>query len=1150
MKKSILSLLALSLLVGCTSRKPVQSDFTISVKNPLAFDREELVEIPMSDITERLPLVGDEQYVVTDGDGNEIGYQISFDSNLMFAATVKGGATATYTVAIVGTTSCGRTFELRRDGLPFLTASNYEWTLDFNPPNNTFASIVSSPYSYRCDVASHLIPSSQQCTVRCQYWICNTKRTADTLVTFASVAAPVVTVDHGPACSDSPVTFSVTNSVDYASITWTHEGDRHTGSSYTATFHNNTGSTVTETVGVECVTACGNQFHTSVSVQVYPAIQASLRLDDSGTRLIVDYDHSRPYSFSWSHGEDALPDVTPYYDIPSGQYGKYTCTVTANGCMLELTYRRNRAVPGEDNCPGQIELQNQCGTITASVSPSTFSTVRWSSSSPDLVFQNADANPAIGTATRAGVYIVTAQASTPTCGGTFTSQIEVGLVADYHIRYSCDGSSPHVYLVNNSTCYPYGGAISTSVSINGIGTPVTCPCDLTNPPFNFQAGQTYSFMVTASTVGPGGTTSCSQSFTITLPDEADAAFTANPDPACVNNPISLTPANTRFPSYSWNLDGATSNRVSEVRSFSVISNYSIELSVVDLYGCNNSYQHTIRVNDNILEGIIGYNNNLVCLGTPVNLKYNNQLGIPSIMLNTFSYTWSPSVINTPPYHTITVTDPTLYTLNVKDGNGCEFNMGPDGANIIVPEPPVISGRLDICQGDPVTLHSICGDPATMPNNAYQWYCDGNAIASPQGTQPQLVDYRIPSSSTTSHTFRLDVTYAGFGCSASSSVTVTEHPRPAIPLIDPNPAYYCNPYSINLQVSNVEPTGTYCWSNGDNGPAIAVSEGGAFNVTYTSPYGCKVSSNDIVVARSPESYFWTFPTGCYVMCPGDTLEVHGPAKFWDNNGWKWAFFESGISIAAGDSYSTGLDNFGLNPHLVITGAGSYDMALSNGHCAETVGTANVTMAPSCSSCSIVIDSYEFCLLSDGTVMLNLVVVNNETFPLNYNLVVRGGLVYTAHGTLQPGPNPIAPIFVPFGVVNVGDILLGRITAFTPEPDTVRCFTSFDYQVTSCGKSADLIGDSSYLGNLHTGAPFDFMLSPNPTRGGAYASFSGVGGSRVCVCVIDMKGQELLRRDVADGEQKVFLEVNSLPRGVYMVCLVSDGGVLASLKLVKQ
>lgn len=100
MKKTILSLLALSLLVGCTGRKPAQTDFTVSVKNTLAFDREELVEVPMAAITERLPLVGDEQYVVTDGEGNEVSYQISHDGNLMFAATVKGGATETYAVTV------------------------------------------------------------------------------------------------------------------------------------------------------------------------------------------------------------------------------------------------------------------------------------------------------------------------------------------------------------------------------------------------------------------------------------------------------------------------------------------------------------------------------------------------------------------------------------------------------------------------------------------------------------------------------------------------------------------------------------------------------------------------------------------------------------------------------------------------------------------------------------------------------------------------------------------------------------------------------------------------------------------------------------------------------------------------------------------
>lgn len=459
--------------------------------------------------------------------------------------------------------------------------------------------------------------------------------------------------------------------------------------------------------------------------------------------------------------------------------------------------------------------------------------------------------------------------------------------------------------------------------------------------------------------------------------------------------------------------------------------------------------------------------------------------------------------------------------------------------------------MDICFGETVTLRSICGNPATMPNNTYQWYCDGIAIAPPPlGTQPDLINYYISSATPASHTFRLEVAYAGVGCTASSSVTVTQRPQPATPIIDPNPTYNCNPYSVDLQVSNVEPLGTYCWSNGDSGPAVSVPEGGAFNVTYISPFGCRTTSDDIVIARSPESYFWTFPTGCYVMSPGDTLEAHGPAKFWDNNIWKWDLFNYGSRIAMGDRNYPGLDNYGLDPHFVITNAGSYDMALDNVHCAETVGSANVAITPSCYSCSISIESYEFCLQPDGTVVLNLMVLNNESIPLNYDLVAPNGLVYTAHGTLLPGINPIAPIFVPYGVVNVGDMLVGQITASNPAPDAMRCYAAFEYPVTDCGKTAAPFHDTTGWGSIHADAPFNFRLSPNPTRGGVYASFSSVSDSHVWVCVIDMKGQEKLRRNVAEGDQKVFLGVNDLPRGVYMVCLVGDAGVLSSLKLVKQ
>lgn len=1058
---------------------------------------------------------------------------------------------ATYTIAIVGSSACGHTFELRRNGLPFLSASNYEWELHFSSTTNTFASIVGSPYKYQCDVVSHLISSPQQCTVRCKYWICNTEHIIELPAMFAPAPTPVVTPSPSQTvCSGSPVSFTVTNSADYSSITWIHEGQSHSGSTYTATFHNNTGSTVTKSITAVCVTPCGSQFTTSVSVQVRPAILASIRLNPSGTRLIIDYDPSLPYSFSWFYEGNSLACNTPYYDIPYDQYGSYTCQIIDGQCTLSLDYRYGSELHPCDNYSIEL-IHNKCGMVTASVPANTFSLVHWISS-PDFQVSSVSSDGCTATyiATYAGYYPIQAEVSSPTCTGILSLQVPVGLVADFDIHYDCSGRAPHAYLENNSTSYPYGNPITTSVAWNGSNTPVTCPCDLTAPPFGFRPGQPCSFTVTATTTDANGNiVSCSQDFTITLPDNVDPHFSISPSQACVNNPISLIPDNQSFPSYHWDLGGAASNHVSVIRSFSLSGDYRITLSVVDLYGCSNGSSIMVRVNGNNLEGIIEYDPAPVCLGTSVNLKYLNLHPISTSILDTYSYTWDPNtpLSSIPPYSK-TVNTPTLYTLNVRDNNGCQFNMGPDGANIIVPEPPVISGRLDICQGDPVTLRSICGNPATMPDNAYQWYCDGNAIAAPLGTQSDLVNYLIPPTSSASHTFRLEVTYAGIGCSASSSATVTVHPLPATPVIDPNPNYNCNPYAVDLQVSNVETQGSYCWSNGDSGPAIAVPEGGAFNVTYISPFGCKATSRDIVITRSPESYFWTFPTGCYVMCPGDTLQAHGPAKFWDNSVWKWEFFNYGTSIAQGDRNHPGLDNYGLDPHLVITGAGSYDMSLDNGHCAETVGTANVTLAPSCYSCSIFIETHQFCLRHDGTVMLNLMVINNELIPLNYNLVVQGGLVYTAHGTLQPGPNPIAPIFVPYGVVNVGDMLVGRITAFNPDPNAIRCFVDFDYPVTDCGKAAALI-DSTDMDGIHTGAPFDFRLSPNPTRGGAYASFCGVGG-HACVCVIDMKGQEMMRRDVAEGEQRVFLEVNSLPRGVYMVCLMGDGEPLSCLKLIKQ
>lgn len=96
MKKYFLPLLAL--LTACGPKQ--STDFTVTVTNDQAFDREELVEVPISEVAQKVQLIDEEQYIVLDAEGNQVAYQITFDDNLLFPATVKANGKAVYTVAV------------------------------------------------------------------------------------------------------------------------------------------------------------------------------------------------------------------------------------------------------------------------------------------------------------------------------------------------------------------------------------------------------------------------------------------------------------------------------------------------------------------------------------------------------------------------------------------------------------------------------------------------------------------------------------------------------------------------------------------------------------------------------------------------------------------------------------------------------------------------------------------------------------------------------------------------------------------------------------------------------------------------------------------------------------------------------------------
>ena len=96
---------------------------TVTVTNPLAMARSnEMVEVSMETVTDRLGLADTAQIVVLNADGQQVPYQITYDGKVIFPAAIAAGGTATYTIQ-TGTPeafdvkACGRCYPERMDDM-------------------------------------------------------------------------------------------------------------------------------------------------------------------------------------------------------------------------------------------------------------------------------------------------------------------------------------------------------------------------------------------------------------------------------------------------------------------------------------------------------------------------------------------------------------------------------------------------------------------------------------------------------------------------------------------------------------------------------------------------------------------------------------------------------------------------------------------------------------------------------------------------------------------------------------------------------------------------------------------------------------------------------------------------------------------------
>ena len=96
--KKLVPLFLTALLFSCGQTR--STDFVVTVSNDQTFSREEMVEVPISDIAKNVQLIDEEQYIILDSRGNQVPYQITYDDNLLFPVAVQANGEETYTITV------------------------------------------------------------------------------------------------------------------------------------------------------------------------------------------------------------------------------------------------------------------------------------------------------------------------------------------------------------------------------------------------------------------------------------------------------------------------------------------------------------------------------------------------------------------------------------------------------------------------------------------------------------------------------------------------------------------------------------------------------------------------------------------------------------------------------------------------------------------------------------------------------------------------------------------------------------------------------------------------------------------------------------------------------------------------------------------
>ncbi|MEZ5173000.1 MAG: PKD domain-containing protein [Bacteroidia bacterium] len=482
---------------------------------------------------------------------------------------------------------------------------------------------------------------------------------------------------------------------------------------------------------------------------------------------------------------------------------------------------------------------------------------------------------------------------------------------------------------------------------------------------------------------------------------------------------------------------------------------------------------------------------------------------------------------------------TTYTVTVHRGTpSCSASSQ---VTVTVNTPVALSitaaGSTTICPGQTVGLSGTAGF------TGYNWSLPGGGTASTQAiTATQVGSYGLTATDAN-------------GCtSTASALSVSAGNADVLAVTASGPLSFCSGQSVTL--SAAAGYSNYVWSDGATGQTHEITESGTYSVSAEGG-SCGAISTDYVVTVAPAQTLNVTPSGSITLCQGETVTLTADAGFsnytWSNNttGSELTVTQAGnYNVTATDgngcSAVSSFVNVSYNPVFTVGVTPSGNVNVCEGESITLTaqsGFSNYTWSNSSQGPTLTVSSAGFYSVSAE----NGLGCTGSSQVVNVSVIDVGDIDFTWVQT----DIPIYTVQFTSGVIaNTYLWDFGNGATSTEANPTYTFPFDGNYQVsltveTDCGDGSI----SKQVNVIKTG--FEFLpgvgainILPSADGNGIMISMTNPEHLQMSINVLDMSGRTVMSENFnAQGDTNKILNVSDLPKGVYLICIGNQHGLVA-------